>query len=1412
MQRRLRRYAALVIAPVTMVAVAFLAAAPAQAAGAVRAASAAATAVRASGAGTTPRTGPSRRAARPTPIGVPRSSLARLAPAKASLPAKVAASGVRRVCGHARPGFAACLSLVRTGTPRHLGTFAANTAPSGYGPSSLQSAYSLPSATAGFGQTVAVVDAYDDPTAEADLQAYRAQYGLPACTTANGCFEKVNQEGQLGSYPVPNTGWAYEESLDVDMVSAICPNCHILLVEANDNTRLNLGAAVDEAVALGAKYVSNSYGGPESPSDPGTYDQYFNHPGVAVTASAGDSGYGTEFPAASPYVTAVGGTTLTQDSSTARGWTETVWSGTGSGCSTYEPKPTWQTDTGCSNRTVADVSADANPYTGVAVYDSTGGNDGAGWLVFGGTSVASPIIASTFALAGPPLAGSYPSSYPYAAQPQGLNDVTSGSNGTCAPAYLCTAGPGYDGPTGWGTPDGVAAFTPPGPHGDISGEVTDASTGQPVAGATVSTAQGFQAVTGSSGDYELSVSAGSYDLAVRDFGYAEKTLSGVQVTSGQTTTENVALAAAADVTLGGTVTDGGHGWPVYAKITIAGDPNGPVYTSPYTGRYSVSLPAQSTYTLQVTPVYPGYLATDVQVQVGTTNARQDATVSADPATCSAPGYTYPGLYEQFAGWSGHTPQNGWRVVNHSGTADGWEFDNPGGLGNQTGGTGNFATAAPFAYGTNEDTSLISPVVNLTGITSPEIGFDTFYLAYTKVSAAVALSLDGGKTWTNIWRQKGEISGSGQVDIPVPQAAGHSGVRIRFTFTGIGEAVWQLADVLIGSRACNPVRGGLVAGIVRDANTGDPVNGATVTSGTRPPVSATSAVTGDPARPGGGFYWLFSRRTGSQTFTAAGDRYTPATAAVTVKAGKLTRQDWTLHAGHLTVATRSITAAETLGQSRTVNVTFGNDGTSPVRVTVATQDGAFTPKGVPSAAPSWAGIADYPFPVSNSAVAYNDGKVYSVGGFTGAGATRKGYVFDPSTRKWSPIAPEPAAVPQASAVFADGTMYLLGGFTAAGASSASVYAYHPSSGSWSRVTTMPGAGTALGAVAVLNGEIYIVGGCTGGPGCNVISSAYRYDPASNTWTQLPDYPTADLDEACAGIAGEVVCAGGTNPPVDNLSGMTSTYIYHPDTNTWTQGADMPYPAWAMGYAGSHGQLQVFGGAGRGEGLYNQASEYDPASNTWSALPSTNNAVYQGFGSCGLYQVGGLGGSGVPAYVPQDVAQALPGYQDCGGATDVVPWLSAGTTGFTVAPGRSVNVPVTLDSSQVAQPGTYTAGLSVATGTPYLVAPVTVRLTVNPPRTWGRITGTVTDAANGNPIAGASVVIGTLHGSGQVSYPTTTNASGVYQWWLDARYDPLLVSAARDGYQPQARGARVRPGKTTTLNFAMAPNQNSPGEKR
>ncbi len=319
-------------------------------------------------------------------------------------------------------------------------------------PTQLKNAYKLTS-TNGGGRTVAIVDAYGYPNLERDLSTYRSYYGMTPCTTANGCLKILDQNGGT-SYPRTDVGWDQEQALDVDAVSAACPDCKIVVVQASTSSFANLGTAVITASKQsGVVAISNSSGGGDAADS--TYGKYYNHPGVAVTASTGDNGYkGGSYPASSSYVTAVGGTSLVA-ASNSRGWTETVWSGAGSGCSTYNTQ-TFQSgvNTGCGTyRAMADVSAAADPNTGgLSVYAPTSRTSST-WSQYGGTSEASPIIASVYALAG----GGYSNATPYS-HTSSLFDVTSGSNGSCSPAQLCNGEVGWDGPTGLGTPNGTGAF------------------------------------------------------------------------------------------------------------------------------------------------------------------------------------------------------------------------------------------------------------------------------------------------------------------------------------------------------------------------------------------------------------------------------------------------------------------------------------------------------------------------------------------------------------------------------------------------------------------------------------------------------------------------------------------------------------------------------------------------------------------------------------------------------------------------------------------------------------------------------------------------------------------------------------------------------------------------------------------
>jgi hypothetical protein len=385
--------------------------------------------------------------------------------------------GQRYVCpAPSHPGQMTCMSIIATRPHHASGWVVPASASNSYGPSDLRSAYKIASQAARDGgrRLVAIVDAFKDPNAASNLATYRRHFHLSACTTRNRCLKIVNQFGHTSPLPAANQSWALEESLDLDMVSAICPKCHILLVEARSAQTSDLGTAENTAIAKGARYVSNSWSGGEFFGQD-QFNSDFNHAGDVLDFAAGDSGYAPAYPTDLQYVTAIGGTSL-RHAKNKRGWSENVWGaansqaiqdGTGGGCSGLEPKPSWQradatSPHGCLLRTENDVSAVADPNTGVLIYDTF---QEPGLFEIGGTSAATPIITAIYALAGTPTRGSYPSEYPYL-HASHLFDVTSGTNGKCEKfrPYLCHGERGYDAPTGLGTPNGTGAFTDKSAH------------------------------------------------------------------------------------------------------------------------------------------------------------------------------------------------------------------------------------------------------------------------------------------------------------------------------------------------------------------------------------------------------------------------------------------------------------------------------------------------------------------------------------------------------------------------------------------------------------------------------------------------------------------------------------------------------------------------------------------------------------------------------------------------------------------------------------------------------------------------------------------------------------------------------------------------------------------------------------
>jgi hypothetical protein len=374
----------------------------------------------------------------------------------------------------------------------------------------------------------------------------------------------------------------------------------------------------------------------------------------------------------------------------------------------------------------------------------------------------------------------------------------------------------------------------------------------------------------------------------------------------------------------------------------------------------------------------------------------------------------------------------------------------------------------------------------------------------------------------------------------------------------------------------------------------------------------------------------------------------------------------------------------------------------------------------------------------------------------------------------------------------GKLIATGGWDTNGDPDPKTEVFDPATNTWSTRADNPRPYAGSGS-AELGGKLYVVGGCTADSCGN--SDVEIYDPVANTWSSGPAYPEATAWESCGGVAGKLYCAGGTTDDASTVNG----YVLDLLAGGWEPIAPLPVDLWGSGTAVASGRLLVSGGvANNGFAITNQGFAYDPDTDTWSALPNSNNTLYRGGSACGFYKIGGNPGGFLAPPVAK--SEVLPGLQDCGSVVPDVSWLSESATSLTLAAGASTTVTVTLNAGvpDVTQPGTLTASLAVSTDTPYKVAPVGVTLTVNPPKTWGKIAGTVTSTA-GTPIAGATVQINTW----AASYTLKTDKNGQYALWLDVRNNPLQVIVAKDGYQPQVRNVKITRGTTTTADFALKP---------
>lgn len=689
--------------------------------------------------------------------------------------------------------------------------------------------------------------------------------------------------------------------------------------------------------------------------------------------------------------------------------------------------------------------------------------------------------------------------------------------------------------------------------------------------------------------------------------------------------------------------------------------------------------------------YPGYLPVTTEVTVSHEDAMVvDLHLAASTEECVAAGYrpSHTGLYEEFA--SGSLPQ-GWSLA--TGQGDGWTFDDPGDRGNLTGAEGRFASI-DSAYGARrEDGWLLSPVVDLSGVDDPVLSFRTD-LIMSRGIAEVELSLDGGESWSPVWQRGRSLRGA-LVQEPLPQAAGEPTAQLRFHYRNdvSSDGFWQLDEVLLGQRTCQPVPGGLVIGQVRDDRTDASLDGATVT-GPDGQQTTTVDTPGDAAF-GGGFYQLFAP-VGEGTITVSHPRgqYHPAEATVPIGASQVARVDFALSSGELVVDVTTVVGAPELGTVESVTVTVTNVGSGPAQFQLAeravdpdrelpeslSSPGAplrllpTTPQGVadpdapelvlPALDPTEAAWVQRHDSVTNwSSVvgAAHDGKLYVISG--ASGVSQRNQIYDISEDRWEltgsfmPLRREPAAA------FVGDLLYVVGGAGPPGQGTMSTtLIYDPATDSWSNGADAPVA-VARPGYAVLDGRLYVVGGRTDNEEQLATAAVTVYDPATDTWTQVADYPEPAFSQACGPIDGLLYCAGGQGPD----GHLDRGYVYHPDSDTWHRIADLPQPVTRGGYTAANGLLLLSGGVVGGY-RSNQGYYYDPGSGQWASMPNALWPLERMASACGFYKIAGYLN---PAIGSVPWVEQLPGFDDCDTtAGDRVPWLSAQPAAATVAAGGRV----------------------------------------------------------------------------------------------------------------------------------------------
>ncbi|MGH3557494.1 MAG: carboxypeptidase regulatory-like domain-containing protein [Mycobacterium sp.] len=893
-----------------------------------------------------------------------------------------------------------------------------------------------------------------------------------------------------------------------------------------------------------------------------------------------------------------------------------------------------------------------------------------------------------------------------------------------------------------------------GPTGIVEGTVTAASSGSAIAGATVTLTPGnASGQTAQNGHYSITTAPGNYTATATAFGYQADSES-VTITDGGTTTQDFALQSSSAATLNGIVYDTGHHYPLFAHVVIdagsqqvADVPTGP------NGKYSVSLPTGTTYTMTATPYLSGYTAGTATVTLSG-DTQQNFALSPD-ASCSAPGYAYQ-FGEDFDG--GTFPPTGWTVTNDvSGSLVAWQLSSayPEDNGNYTGGSGNAADADSNVPGPgvgSYDTSLITPAISTAVVgTSPVLNFlENFNVFSGNEAFDVDISTDGGNTWTTVDHQT--VTCGALYGLPgCPESmslgsylGGATSFELRFRYYNpVSDYDWyaQVDNIAIGT--CLPIPGGLVMGKAFDANTKQVLAGVTVTD-----ENGNTTTTGPVNGVAVGF--VMFEPAGDHTLTFAKSAYQDATKDVSVSNGAVVPVWVGLNAGQLGVRPTQATLNVPVGTQQTYTLLIGNTGLAPVDWTLSSLNsppsqpqvkqgqgvnaplhnisGHFSPanlrtlqkegrsastahapsRGLAQPAPqdsTWAAVADYPIPVlDNCAAADQSGNVYSVTGVSNGVQTTADYVYDPTSGTWSSFADFPGGgLEKPACAMVGGKLYVTDGDNTSFTENDTLYIYDPSSDSWSTGADLPTSGAEFGAAGVgLNGKFYVIGGCDGASCTTFIPRVAEYDPGSDSWSSAADYPTGTAWEGCGAAGADMVCAGGFTP---SGTDTTATYVYDPSSDSWTAGADMPYDNWGMDTIGTaDGHLLVSQGVTDGTAtITNLSAIYDVASDSWSSLPNNPVTTYRGAGACGFYTIGGQDGT----FTGLTSVSFLSGYDVCGVGS--VPWLSFNPAMGTLAGHSHTSSMVTVDGTGQTAGTSDTVQVVLGGNTPY--GSITIPLTVN-----------------------------------------------------------------------------------------------------